>query len=226
MQKFYKASGVLLLTGLLALAAAPANAAEATTKWASGLYATASIGQTRADMDDLAGFDVDDTDIGYSVGIGYEFNKYLAFEAGYINLGEVTATATGNYSGTYNGAPFTATGTVNLEAETDGFYFGPQVSFPVTDRLDLYAKVGLFSWDVDVKAIASGSLTYGGTVYAGSSEATASDDGTDVYFGAGLSYDVTDIITVKADWTRFNDVSDTDIDFIAAGLVFKFGKLF
>jgi hypothetical protein len=206
----------------------------ANTNWASGLYATGSIGQTRIDNNDLStlenlGVSVDDTDTGYSTGLGYEFNKYMAFEGGYADLGKATATYSSAISGTINGTPFSATGTINAQAQADGFYFGPILSLPVTDNFSVYAKSGFFIWDIDTSASATGTLTYGGTIYAGSVEATASDDGTDAYFGAGLAYDITKTLSVKTEWTRFqidsDSVSDSDVDFISAGLVFKFGKL-
>lgn len=205
---------------------------DASTNWASGFYATGSIGQTRIDNNDLStlenlGVSVDDTDTGYSTGIGYEFNKYVAFEGGYADLGEATATYSGAVSGTINGTPFSATGTIRAQAEADGFYFGPILSLPVTDKFSIYAKAGLFIWDVDTSASAAGTLTYGGNVYAGSGEATVSDNGTDAYFGAGIAYDVTQTLSVKTEWTRFQIDSDSDsvVDFVSAGLVFKFGKL-
>jgi hypothetical protein len=153
----------------------------------------------------------------------------MAFEGGYADLGKATATYSSAISGTINGTPFSATGTINAQAQVDGFYFGPILSLPVTDNFSVYAKAGFFIWDIDTSASATGTLTYGGTIYAGSVEATASDDGTDAYFGAGLAYDITKTLSVKTEWTRFqidsDSVSDSDVDFISAGLVFKFGKL-
>lgn len=192
----------------------------------SGLYGSASFGSTKADIDEIAGANIDDTDTGYSIGLGYEFNKYVSFEIGYIDLGKATVDASASSSGTINGKPITFVGTLNAKVEADGFYYGPKLSYPVTEQFDIFAKAGLFSWDADAEAIASGNLTYNGIVYAGSVTATASDDGTDFYGGLGLSYDLTDMVTLEAEWTRYTDVADSDVDFIGAGLVFKFGKLF
>jgi len=80
----------------------------------------------------------------------------------------------------------------------------------------------LFTWDSDLTSNGAGAFA----AVSGSSN----DDGTDVYFGAGLTYDVTETLGVKAEWTRYNidgddEYFDTDVDFISAGLVFKFGKL-
>lgn len=215
MRKKFTMKKALLITGLLALTATPALAAEGNAGWATGFYATASVGQARADNETLetlegavTGFSVDDTDTGYSAGIGYEFNKYVAIEAGYVNLGE----ASGTYS---DGA-----GSITGSGEGTGFYFGPKLSLPITDAFSVFGKIGLFAWDLDAKASGTGAYAIPTT--------TANYDGTDIYFGLGLAYNITETLGVKAEWTRYNldaDGSDTDVDFISAGLVFKFGKL-
>ena len=210
--------------GVLAIASTAANARAEGAKFPDNLYLTASIGQSTMDMDDMTGFSIDDTDTSYSIGLGFDFNKYLAIEAGYINLGEVSASITGAFVGTYQGIPISATGTLYATAESDGFYFGPQINIPATNALDIYIKGGYLVWDMDTEATASGTLTYGDTVYAGDVTATATDDGTNPYMGMGLSFDVSDTWSVKADWVRYIDVGETDIDVIAAGVIWKFGK--
>lgn len=214
MKKAHLMKKSVLLTGLLVVMAAPVYAAEANTNMASGFYATASVGQTRIDdkgLDDLGnmGISVDDTDTGYSIGLGYEFNKYVALEAGYANLGEASA----SYAD--------SRGSANASVEADGYYLGPKLTLPVTDKFAIFGKMGLFVWKADGRASGTGAFA--------SPTVSASDDGTDLYFGVGMGYDVTDTLSVKAEWTRFRfdggESSDTDVDFISAGLVFKFGKL-
>jgi OOP family OmpA-OmpF porin len=217
MKKTY-AKTALLLSGLLAFTGTSAYASDSNTGWTSGLYATASIGRARFDNNTLnaaenAGFSLDDTDIGYSAGVGYEFNKYVAFEAGYVTLGEANISSDG-------GGFF-----INESWEADASYLGPKVSLPLTDKFSVFGKIGLFSWDVDYSPSTNDPIL----VQFLSSPATYG--GTDIYFGAGFAYVVTNTIGVKAEWIRFNFDSDgwafpdTDIDFISAGLVFKFGKL-
>jgi OOP family OmpA-OmpF porin len=202
----------IFLAGLLIITATPALAATENTNWASGFYATASFGQTKAHATDTVLFSTDKTDTGYSLGLGYTFNKYVAIEAGYADLGEMNR----DYAD--------GIGAVNIKSEADGFYFGPQISLPVTDAFSIFGKVGLFAWDVDEKVSASGA-------YAATNGLSASAHGTDVYFGAGMAYAITDTLSVKAEWIRYNNVGDkdttdsADVDFISAGLTFKFGRL-
>ena len=222
--KFLKAATIGCV-GVLTIAATTTNAQAEGPRFPDNLYLTASIGQSTMDMDDMTGFDVDDTDTTYSIGLGFDFNKYLAIEGGYIYLGEVSATASGGFAGTYQGLPITATGTLTATGESDGFYFGPQINVPATDALDFYIKAGYLAWDMEATATASGTMTYAGTAYAINETATVDDDGYDPYLGLGLSFDVSNTWSIKADWIRYIDVDESDIDVVAAGVTWKFGKL-
>lgn len=226
MKKSYKLKSVIMAIGVCAFMVTTANAGDGTTPGLSGFYGVVSAGYAKYDTD-TTGLSItteDDTDTGYSIGIGYEFNKYLSFEAGYLDLGETSIGSSAASSGTLYGKPYTFTGTLTATAETDGYYIGPIVSLPFSDKCEAYAKIGVYVWDLDADATATGTLTYDSVVYAGSVQASASDDGTDLYYGLGTSYDITDKFTVRADWTRY-DIESDDVDLFAVGAVFKFGKL-
>jgi hypothetical protein len=126
-------------------------------------------------------------------------------------LGEVRLSTSGSVSGDYFGTPFSATGSLTASAEVDGFYLGPVFRFPLGDKMEVLGRVGAYFWQVDTTASASGSLTYAGTTYVGSATANASDDGTDAYFGVGVSYKLNDRIQLGVDWTRF-DIDGVDVD--------------
>lgn len=186
---------------------------------AEGYYVDIGVGQAKADLDTPSGWNDDDTDTAYSVGIGYKFNNYIAVEAGYLDLGKASQTGTGTVTGTLYGSPFSATGTFTGTYEVDGFYLGPVLSLPVADRLELNARAGVYFWDLDVRATAA-SFTYGGTTYTGVT-ASGSDDGEDFYFGIGATYNATKNIAVGADWTRY-DIDGTDVDVLSARLKYNF----
>lgn len=188
---------------------------------AEGFYVDIGVGQAKADLDTPSGWNDDDTDTAYSVGVGYKFNNYIAIEGGYLDLGEASQTGTGTVSGTLYGSPFSATGTFTGTYEVDGFYLGPVLRLPVADRLELNARAGVYFWGLDVKASATGTLTYAGTIYAGGVTATGSDDGEDFYFGIGATYNATKSIAVGADWTRY-DIDGTDVDVLSARLKYNF----
>ncbi|MDP1683438.1 MAG: outer membrane beta-barrel protein [Burkholderiales bacterium] len=187
----------------------------------SGFYADIGVGYAKADLGSTAGFTVDDTDTSYSLGLGYNFNKNISVEGGYLKLGKASLSSSGSVSGTYYGSPFTATGTLGASAEVDGFYLGPVFRYPVTEKIEILGRVGAYIWEADLKASASGSLVYAGTTYAGNVSASKTEKGTDAYYGLGLNYKLNDRIGVGMDWTRF-DIDGTDVDNISARLKISF----
>lgn len=187
----------------------------------TGFYADIGVGQSKADLNASSGFTVDDTDTSYSIGVGYNVNKYISVEGGYLKLGKAKLSTSGTVSGTYYGAPFSATGTLNASAEVDGFYLGPVVRLPVSDKFEVFGRAGAYFWNLDTVASASGSLTYAGTVYAGGVTAKATKDGTDAYYGVGANYKLNDRVSVGLDWTRF-DIDGTDVDNIGARVKVSF----
>jgi len=218
---FFKFKLAVMSLSIFAFLSFPALAENYTFPGASGLYATVNIGVAKYDYDTTGWTDVDDSDTAYSVGFGYEFNKYIAIEAGWLDIGKTSVSTSGTLTGTLYGKPYTATGTVAAEAKTDGFYLGPIVSLPITEKFKAYAKIGVYFWDSDLEASASGTITYNGVTYAANAKAQQSDSGNDLYFGIGVSYDIVKNITVRADLTRY-EVMDENVDVIAVGVVFKF----
>lgn len=188
---------------------------------AENFYVDLGLGQAKADLGDTAGLNVDDTDTAYSIGAGYKFNDNIAIEGGYLKLGTASISATGTVSGTYYGSPYSATGTLAASAEVDGFYLGPVLSLPFADKFEAYARAGVYFWDSDEKASASGTLTYAGITYAGDVTASSSSDGSDPYYGIGAAYKATESVAVGADWTRY-DIDGIDVDVLGARLKYSF----
>ena len=204
MKKLLLILTALALTGLSGPAFAQAN---------EGWYAGVSVGS--ADQKDACtglggiGFvgSCDDTDTGWKIFGGLQFNKNWGVEFGFVDLGESTA------NGTVFGAPATA------KAEIDGFtVFGTgTVPLGEAQKFALFGKLGLLAWSIDTSA------TVGGF------PATISDDGVDSAIGIGLKYDFTERVGIRAEWESFIDVGDSattgesDIDLITVGVVIWFG---
>ena len=193
-----------------------------TPSLASNLYITGSLGQAKADIDSISGVTIDDKDTSYSLGLGYKINDYIAIEGGYRSLGEATLSSTAAVSGTYLGKSFTASGTVGAAADATGFFLGGNFSLPVTNKFSAHLKAGLFNWDSDITGSGSGTITYDGTVYAVATSLSTDEDGTDLYYGLGASYQFSDNVGVGAQWLRFNDVVETNVDVIEATISYSF----
>ena len=158
------------------------------------------------------GVTIEDNDtIGYGL-LGYNFSPNLSFESGVLSGVDVTASLpTGNISGTFQGKPFSVSGTVTVEAKTGSpFFFGLKFSGE-SDPLGINIKAGQLFWDVDYIATGSGTITYGGTAYSGSSSAKFKTvDGNDLYFGIGMSYALSNNSSIDLGYIS-SEINNSDI---------------
>src|SRR5689334_10895970 len=104
------------LTAFAALALTAAMAAQADVK--PGFYAGASIGTTKLSDDSFenSGIDVDDSGTGFKLFGGYAFNKNLAVELSYFDLGKVN----GGFSDPFIGEVTFDVGVSGLNASVVG----------------------------------------------------------------------------------------------------------
>ncbi|HJW47154.1 MAG TPA: outer membrane beta-barrel protein [Lysobacter sp.] len=115
-----KLLSTLLLSSTLGVIAFSANAQD------KGFYAGAGIGQSSVDEGSY-----DDEDTAFSVFGGYQFNKYLGLETGYVDFGKIEPQG--------NGAAL----------EGDTAYLTAVGTLPITDKFSAYAKAGVHRWNVD-----------------------------------------------------------------------------
>ena len=146
---------VALLGFLAAAAAGPAVAQH------KGVYVGAQAGvvQWQTACDNRAGV-CDDKDGGGRVFLGYQFNRYVALEGAYVNLGSVKLTGPG----------------VDTETKAEGLDLIGAFTIPLTDRFSLQAKAGIYR----LRAATEDPLT--GTNTGETSSGFA--------YGAGLGYDL------------------------------------
>lgn len=116
---------IVALLGFLAAAAAAGPVAAQH----SGLYVGAQAGvvQWQTACDNRAGV-CDDKDGGGRVFLGYQFNRYVALEGAYANLGNVKLTGPG----------------VDTETKAEGFDLLGVFTVPLTDRFSLLGKAGAY----------------------------------------------------------------------------------
>jgi len=176
----------------------------------SGFFIGGSIGYSTLDVDDgdlvrelaaagiTATVNVDDEDMGWKIFGGYNINQYFGVEMGYADLGEtsidmnITAPVVGSGSG---------------DVSVDGFAIAGVGSYPISDQVDVYAKIGAYFWNAD--------LSIGGL------SGNVDDDGTEVLFGLGAKYQFTEQVGVRAEWERYG-ADDVDVDLFSIGVVFEF----
>jgi OmpA-OmpF porin, OOP family len=166
------------------------------------LYVGFSVGQTNFgdDIDEtlVDVGTVDSSDNGFKAFGGYRFNKYVAAELEYFKLGEAT------YSGTFGGATVTG-GKLRLS----GYNLSAVGILPLSERFSGFAKLGIFLWE------AKASETTGGV------PTEAKEDGNDLSFGLGASYDFTNNLAARLEWQRLV-VDSSEVDYLSVGVVLAF----
>ena len=168
-------------------------------------------------LDELkgTGVTIDDNDTIANFSLGYKVSPSLALEGSIISGGEVSASLSGDESGTFQGKTYSASGTATVKAKTDTSYlFGLKYSGKIGSYpLSLNMKAGQLFWDVDYIASASGTITYGGTTYSGSitEETLLAVDGSDLYFGIGMSYELSNNSSIDLDYIS-TEINGSDIN--------------
>jgi opacity protein-like surface antigen len=173
---------ILFAAALLTLPVLPAVAAD------NGFYLGGSIGQANLKIDDLTDGvstqDFDADDMAFKLIAGMRPLDWLGIEAAYVNFGEPEDTVLGT----------------KLKAEGDGIS-AFAVGFLPAGPIDVYAKLGLISWDSKISG-------------------TFDDDGTDLAYGVGAQFRVLGL-SIRAEYEKF-EVSDIDLDMISVGLTYTF----
>jgi hypothetical protein len=168
---------------LCALSAAPAYAAD------NGFYVGAGVGQGYVKVDDVALDNFDGDDTGYKLIAGFRVFKMFGLEANYVDLGS----AKDNVSG------------VNVKADTKGFDAFAMGYLPIP-VVDIFAKVGVISWDQD---------------FDFSNIASADGSGTDLAYGLGVGF-AFGSAAIRAEWERFEIPHTDSVDMISASFTWTF----
>lgn len=190
-----------LVAGLMAagmLAAGPALAQQGMSGW----YIGGAIGQSEAgswcDDPGVAGVTItscDDKDTAYKAFLGYRINKNFAVEGSYINFGDASATVT------FGGS------SASVDASADGFGIAALGILPLSDKFELFGKLGFMHGDSEADVTVGGS-----TVQVG-------DSGTELHYGVGGIYNLSRNLGVRAEW---ENVDDAELSVFSIGLQYRF----
>ncbi len=184
-------------------------------------YAGANAGQSRARIDDArisasllgSGFASstiadDDRSTGFKLFGGYQFNRNLALEGGYFDLGRFGFNATTVPAGTLDG-----------RIQLRGLNLDLVGRLPVSDRFSVFGRVGI--------NYAEARDSFSGTGAVRVLDPNPRKHDANIKFGAGLQYDFTEALGVRAEVERYriNDAvgNKGDVDLFSVGLVYRFG---
>jgi len=176
---------------LLPYIIASSIAAIGSTCFAENFYAGIGAGRTSFDNDlcnDVEAIpgvgpgSCDDSDTAWKLFGGYQFNKNIAVEISYIDLGDFSFDNT----------------VIDIDADVDAFAIDAVGILPLNDMFSLHGRAGIARWDLN-----GDSNILGTTV-------DFDDNGTDFHYGLGGTFNVTEQIGIRAEWERIEDV-DADI---------------
>ena len=179
------------LSALAALGLMAGTAAQADTQ--PGFYAGAGIGTTTVGDDDFDGSGIDDSDTGFKVFGGYNFNENFGVEVSYFDFGEASAELSGDS---------VSVGVSGLSASAVG-------RLPVSEMFSLYGKLGFASYDVDVKFN-----------IAGFGSGSGSESDSDMIYGVGGALSFGGNFEARLEYEALN--VDGDASMLSISGLFRF----
>lgn len=187
---------------------------------------------------------VDQRSEGWKLFGGYQFNKFFALEGGFVDFNDFRASsgfAYKNYTPAggvpANPALRVISGAVsNYTTENDAWMLAAVGKLPVTEKVSAFAKLGASSWTSNYRVTYQRPHPTAGmqplpqpavpslATPANPIAQSGTDEGVDLYYGLGVSYDLLDNLALRAEWERFKiDAPHIDhIDLMTAGVVMKF----
>lgn len=188
----------------------------------AGWYVGGNVGQSLADIDaeriksglqagglTTTRFHEDERNNGFKLFGGYQFNRYLALEGGYFDLGEFS----------YD-ADTVPAGTVSGKLDLRGVNLDLVGLLPFTDKFSAFARAGVTH--------ARTRDRFGATGLASVQNPDRSENNTGFKFGVGVQYALFPSVGLRleAERYRIDDAigSKGDIDLMSIGLLYRFGK--
>ena len=182
-----------------------------------------------ATLTSVGNSDLDDSLSVWGVQVGYRFNKYVALEVGYVDLGELLYRLPGTTSGTYDISPTQTVGiSGRIERATQLTSSGITGSvlgiLPLGERFDLHLRGGLYS--ADTRVTERIRFTSSDPVQNLAHRRVDASQ-TELYAGAGAAWNINESFTLRVEYQKFFDVGDDektgegDVDTLSLSLLFR-----
>ena len=142
------------------------------------------------------------TDQTWKLFSGYHFNRYVAIEAAWTDPDETSETQGGSQRAFSAGS----------RPEAEGLSFGAVGTVPVAKSVDLFAKATVSGWGLS-----------GLSALATTADLTDDDEGSpSAVLGVGAEYGLSERLSIRTEWQRFNDGFDSGGDFLSIGVSSRF----
>ena len=151
---------------------------------------------------------LDEKDTGYSLYAGMPINENLDIEISYQDFGEASLSGVSGNQFKVGSTTYQFTTTATIAAEADSFGIAAKPKYNINDNITVYGKLGIHSWESTL------------SVNAATGSANVTEDGTDIFYGAGIQVAFNNL-SARVGYTIY-DLDGEDVDSINAGLAFKF----
>jgi OmpA-OmpF porin, OOP family len=138
---------------------------------------------------DSAQYQSDVKDTALQLGLGYQLSSNFALELHYGNLGQVELSANSALP------PLQ----IDSKLQTQAVALDVVASFPATDQLHVYAKIGAVHWDIDAETALIDRLDS-----ARNNRSQVSANGVSAKFGFGLRFDLNAQFALGVEVEQFN----------------------
>jgi OOP family OmpA-OmpF porin len=145
---------------------------------------------------------LDDNGDTFKIFGGYRFNKFIALEGALVSLGGDLGS--------------------NNDIIKDGISVQAVGIWPVSKRVELLGKAGFFTWEEWQINENQFNCSDFGTGFICTEDQDKINDGTNGTFGLGLNYHISKRWSLRAEWERFLDVGEGDVDMISIGSFYRF----
>lgn len=199
-----------------------------------GWYLGLGLGQAKTDIDVAkiensfsaytggAPTTADETDTGWKLFGGYQLTRNWGVELAYVDLGKTSTNTRATTTGV-------GTDVYRHEYESKGWSIAGVGTAMVSDTFGVFGKLGAFRWDMDSKC----SRTSGSVGTGCPAPANRSASGTDLTYGLGLKYNLTEQTGLRLEWEQFKNVGNAsttgssgtgqaDVDLISLGIQYTF----
>lgn len=206
----------IALTALAVASAFSTPAFAQTSPWYLGLNAGQSklkdVNQSDFNASGVAtnNVSIDDSDSAYKLFAGYKFNKNLAVEGGWTDLGKFT----------FNNTTTGPAGTANATVKAEGWFVSAVGILPLNEQFSLLGKLGTINSTVKT----AGSTT-GGIAFV--EDPNGKKSAWSAVYGVGAQYNVNKSVGLRLEWERFAGLKSVnagkgDVDLVSVGLTVGF----
>ena len=151
---------------------------------------------------------LDEKDTGYSLYAGMPMSDTMDIEVSYNDFGEASLSGVSGNQFSLDGTTYEFNATATLAVKASSIGVAAKQKVELSEGVMLYGKVGIHQWDSEL-SIASTTAT-----------ANADENGTDVFYGAGLELSISNL-KGRIGYSLY-DLDGEDIDSFNVGFTFNF----